>query len=184
MDVRAESDLERAAHAFASKIHLGQSRKGKYEVPYIHHPEAVADLIRCAGGTKEQVAAGYLHDTVYTRKKTAYEISDRFGIAVGDIVDALTDPPEFKDLPTPERKRLQAERIKTKSDSDKMVKLADVTQNTQSVIDNPRQDWDKKKCMEHVRGNWGIAQVCRGINAYLDRKFEEAYHAALAKFSN
>ncbi|TYF68814.1 guanosine polyphosphate pyrophosphohydrolase, partial [Enterobacter hormaechei] len=53
------------AHMFAAGAHAGVGQKRKYTgEDYIHHPVAVAEIVRNHGGTDEMVAAAMLHDTI------------------------------------------------------------------------------------------------------------------------
>src|SRR5580700_10404134 len=110
------------AREFSIKAHNGLFRKNKAHDPYSVHLEEVAILVEQSGGSPEEIAAAWLHDAVEDTDVTLEEIRKQFGDAVADIVDGLTDPLEYKGMPTLERKTLQSKRIHTKSDSIKRVK--------------------------------------------------------------
>lgn len=58
-----EYDYIRRVALLAKQLHAGQTRKFTGE-PYYTHPFTVAEAVYNAGGTLDQVAAAYLHDTV------------------------------------------------------------------------------------------------------------------------
>jgi len=50
----------REAEALARDLHAEQKRKGT-DIPYIEHPMGVAEMVREAGGTEDQIIAALLH---------------------------------------------------------------------------------------------------------------------------
>ena len=162
------------AREFATTAHLGQFRKGKRQEPYIHHPAEVAVLVAEAGGTEEEVIAAWLHDTVEDTTTTLMQIVDRFGHNIALIVDGLTDPKEFEHLPTMERKKRQAARVKHESPSVRRVKLADQIANLCSLTTDPPTAWTLAKCLEYAEGIQLVAKACLGVNPILDAKYHEA----------
>ena len=76
------------AFNFAYELHQGQYRASGE--PYIHHPIAVAELIRDLGGSPSMFAAGFLHDVVEDTEVTPAEIEERFGAEVRSLVDGVT----------------------------------------------------------------------------------------------
>jgi (p)ppGpp synthase/HD superfamily hydrolase len=87
----AESELIRDALEFAERVHAGQIRSGSGGMAYIHHPVAVAELLADHGYGEETVAAALLHDVVEDSETGVEEIAARFGPAVAELVEALTD---------------------------------------------------------------------------------------------
>ena len=58
-------NLIRRAKAFATQAHASIDQRRKYTgLPYIVHPEAVAELVEATGAGPEVVAAAWLHDVV------------------------------------------------------------------------------------------------------------------------
>ena len=76
------------AFEFAYELHQGQCRASGE--PYIHHPIAVAGLLRELGGSPVMVAAGFLHDVVEDTDVTPDEIEERFGPEVRCLVEGVT----------------------------------------------------------------------------------------------
>lgn len=82
-------NLVEEARRFAIYAHEGQ--KDKIGTDYFaSHVEVVAGYTREYGGTVEQVAAAYLHDTVEDTNVELHTIVHSFGNEVAEIVDALT----------------------------------------------------------------------------------------------
>jgi guanosine-3',5'-bis(diphosphate) 3'-pyrophosphohydrolase len=174
------SNLVERARAFAVKAHEGLTRPNKANEPYAVHLVEVAALVGAASGTPDEIAAAWLHDTVEDTSTTIEEIREQFGETVADIVDGLTDKPDLAGLPTLKRKLLQAERVKEKSNSVKIVKIADQTSNLRSVAVDPPITWDEQKCRDYIQGAHEIVLACHGVSAYLFSQFALAYHAAKA----
>jgi (p)ppGpp synthase/HD superfamily hydrolase len=89
---RTESDLATSALRFARRVHLGQYRKQTGE-QFVEHPIAVANLLEESGYDGSLIAAAYLHDVVEKTDVELDEIRERFGPAVADLVDRLSEDP-------------------------------------------------------------------------------------------
>ena len=169
------ADLAKAYH-FAAVRHVGQRRKGKAGEPYINHLTEVADLVATAtgGGDIDLVIAAVLHDVLEDTPTTSVELAQVFGGRVAGIVAEVSDD---KTLPKEERKRLQIEHAPHISPEAKTIKLADKTANLRSIAKSPPADWDAERIADYIA--WAIAVVdgCRGTNAELEAKFEEAVRA-------
>jgi hypothetical protein len=84
------SSLARAALQFAVHCHTGQKRESD-GAAFIEHPLEVARLLRDTGCSDVLVTAGLLHDVVTEAHVSADELTARFGTAVADLVQAVTD---------------------------------------------------------------------------------------------
>jgi GTP diphosphokinase / guanosine-3',5'-bis(diphosphate) 3'-diphosphatase len=105
---RTDSELAAAALRFARRIHLGQHRKQTGE-QFVEHPIAVATLLSDSGYDGPMIAAAYLHDVVEKTDVDLEEIRERFGPAVANLVDSLTENPKIRGYA--ERKRALRRRI-------------------------------------------------------------------------
>jgi (p)ppGpp synthase/HD superfamily hydrolase len=86
------SDLVRAALSEARRAHLGQVRNsGGGEAPFIEHPLAVAERLAEREYADEVVAAALLHDVLEHGGARLDELRVRFGDAVAELVEALTE---------------------------------------------------------------------------------------------
>jgi (p)ppGpp synthase/HD superfamily hydrolase len=91
---RTESGLATSALRFARRVHLGQYRKQTGE-QFVEHPIAVAQLLEESGYDGSLIAAAYLHDVVEKTDVSLDEIRERFGPAVADLVDRLSEDPDI-----------------------------------------------------------------------------------------
>ncbi len=84
------SDFARAAHANQTRKYSGE--------PYFTHVERVAKLVAEHGGTPDQIAAAYLHDTLEDCETVTYQqLADEFGSHVADLVLTLTNDEKKKE---------------------------------------------------------------------------------------
>jgi GTP diphosphokinase / guanosine-3',5'-bis(diphosphate) 3'-diphosphatase len=159
--------VSRAAD-FAAERHRDQRRKGKGQVPYINHLADVARLLAVAtkGADAELVAAGWLHDTVEDTATSHNELVSAFGDDVASLVREVTDD---KSLPKAERKRLQVVKTPAKTPRAKMIKLADLTSNLRQLPD----DWEAQRIHDYFEWADQVAAGCRGVNAELERTFDQ-----------
>jgi (p)ppGpp synthase/HD superfamily hydrolase len=152
--------------------------------PQIVHIQEVADLVWASGGTDEEITAAWLHDSVEDTPTTLADIERDFGKEVADIVHGLTDLDHFKGMPLPQRKRLQAERLRTENESVRRIKIADQTSNVRFLATDPTNDMTAENCLQYVKGAKLLADECRGISPLLDKLFDEAYEKGLKRFNS
>jgi guanosine-3',5'-bis(diphosphate) 3'-pyrophosphohydrolase len=160
--------LVSCAANFAAERHKDQRRKGKGDVPYINHLADVAHLLTVAtkGIDAELVAAGWLHDTVEDTATSQDELVLTFGGNVASLVMEVTDD---KSLPKAERKRLQVLKTPAKTPRAKMIKLADLTSNLRQLPDS----WEAQRIHDYFEWADQVAAGCRGVNAELERTFDQ-----------
>ena len=115
--------------------------------------------------------AAVLHDTIEDTETTAEELRERFGAEVTALVLEVTDD---KALPKEDRKRLQTEHAADASPAAKQLKIADKVCNLRDITASPPKGWQVDRKQEYVA--WAVAVVtgCRGVNASLDRVFDQA----------
>jgi (p)ppGpp synthase/HD superfamily hydrolase len=159
---------------YAAHKHVSQRRKGEAKEPYINHLAEVAHLLAEATGGDDGnlVIAGLLHDCIEDQGVTYEELVELFGDDVASLVRDVTDD---KTLLKAERKRRQVEGAPHKSDRAKMLKIADKTSNLRAMVTSPPSGWDEQRKRDYFA--WALAVVagCRGVNAFLEAKFDEAY---------
>ena len=176
---RQRSDLELILHAleFAAHKHRDQRRKDVHASPYINHPIALANILVNEADIHdpEVICAALLHDTIEDTETTAAELESEFGAVVRDIVLEVTDD---KLLPKTERKRLQIEKTPGKSTRARLLKIADKTSNLRGIVHSPPQGWSAERLKEYVAWAEEVVRSCRGLNAALEAKFDEAYREA------
>jgi (p)ppGpp synthase/HD superfamily hydrolase len=130
------SSLEERARDFATAQHAAIDQRRKYTgEPYIHHPAAVAELVRSVPHTEEMIAAAWLHDTVEDTSATLDEVRARFGDAVAALVEHLTDVSKPEDGNRAQRKAIDLAHTAKASPDAKTVKLADLIDNSRSILE-------------------------------------------------
>lgn len=131
---RLVEDITKQAYRVAKRKHddTGAVRRAT-GAPYIVHPVGVAKIAKAFGGTDEEVAAAYLHDTVEDAGATIDDIEEKFGPEVADIVnDVTTDPFERRRLGKEEALNQE---LLTISDAALFVKLCDMYYNANDHAD-------------------------------------------------
>jgi (p)ppGpp synthase/HD superfamily hydrolase len=127
--------MEEQAKAFATRNHaaIGQTRKYTGE-PYINHPAAVVEIVRCVAHSPEMIAAAWLHDTVEDTHVTLADIHEEFGPKVATLVEMLTDVSEMSDGNRAIRKAIDRMHTAQASPQAQTIKLADLIDNSDSIL--------------------------------------------------
>ncbi len=103
------SELVRDALDMARRAHAGQLRRGSDGHPFIDHPMAVAEKLNQHRFGDEVLAAALLHDVVEKSEIEMPEIRDKFGDAVADLVEAMTEDagiPSYEERKNEHRRRV------------------------------------------------------------------------------
>lgn len=132
--------MKEEALEFARKAH-GEQRRKYIEELYIEHPKRVAGLVKTVPHTEEMICAAYLHDVVEDTPVSIQDIQRKFGRKVASLVYELTDEfvkENYPNLNRKERKQKEVARLSTISIEAKTIKLADVIDNTQDILDYDR----------------------------------------------
>ena len=161
----------------AARRHTGQQRKGRGDEPYVNHLAEVANLLAFAtdGEDAELVAAGWLHDTIEDTETTREELAGKFGERVAAVVAEVTDD---MSLPKAQRRQKQVEEAAHKSDPAKLIKIADKISNIRArTVPQPTRE-QRDDLADYVAFSEKVVAGCRGVNARLDAKFDEAVKAA------
>ena len=129
-------DIVEKARVFATAAHHAAGNVRKYTgEPYINHPAAVVALVASVPHTPEMLAAAWLHDTVEDTGVSLGLIEQEFGPEVADMVEMLTDVSHANDGLRAHRKRIDREHTAQASPEAKTIKLADLIDNTRSIVD-------------------------------------------------
>lgn len=132
-------DLENRAEAFAIQAHESVQQKRKYtQEPYYIHPQAVAKMVKSVGADSATVASAFLHDVVEDTGVSLQTIIDTFGEDVGALVEMLTDISKPSDGNRKVRKELDRQHLAKADPRAKTVKLADLIDNTKSIVEYDR----------------------------------------------
>jgi (p)ppGpp synthase/HD superfamily hydrolase len=135
VSLRMSEDIVIRARSFATAAHAGQTRKYTGE-PYITHCAAVAELVAARPHTPEMLAAAWLHDTVEDTTTTIEDVRGAFGEVVAALVADLTDVSRPEDGNRKARKAIDRAHTAMASPEAKTVKLADLIDNSKSIIDH------------------------------------------------
>jgi (p)ppGpp synthase/HD superfamily hydrolase len=165
------------AAELAARRHNGMTRKGRGNEPYINHLAEVANLLAAAtdGADAELVAAGWLHDTIEDTQTTREELAQEFSAHVAALVVEVTDD---MTLPKSKRRRLQVLDAPKKSPGAKLIKIADKISNIRArILPEPTPE-QREDLADYVAWAEQVVTNCRGINAWLDKTFDETVAVA------
>ncbi|XP_046743064.1 guanosine-3',5'-bis(diphosphate) 3'-pyrophosphohydrolase MESH1 [Diprion similis] len=159
---------------FAAEKHSNQRRKDAAETPYINHPLGVANILANEGSVHDPVTilAALLHDTVEDTDTSFEEIEKEFGETVMKVVAEVTDD---KSLPKAERKRLQIENARNRSDRAKLVTLADKIYNLRDIQKSPPLGWSDIRIREYFQWAKKVVDNCRGTNLALENTLDSIF---------
>jgi (p)ppGpp synthase/HD superfamily hydrolase len=118
------------------EAHSGQVRKYTGE-PYWNHCRAVAEQVAAWEGTLAMQCAAYLHDTLEDTDMSELRLKALFGYEVLNLVVELTDqytPAMYPGHNRAARKLMEAARLGTCSLEARVIKLADIADNTKSIV--------------------------------------------------
>jgi (p)ppGpp synthase/HD superfamily hydrolase len=132
------------ALVFAFQLHHDQRRKSS-DVPYVAHLLAVTSLVLEDGGSEEEAIAALLHDAVEDQggRETLALIQHRYGSAVAEIVDDVSDCDSTPKPPWKERKETYLKRLLYAPNSARRVSLADKLHNLRDILFTYRQIGEK-----------------------------------------
>lgn len=119
---------------FAVRLHDDQNRKYTNE-PYVLHPLEVAMMVLSVSEDIDMVLAAILHDVVEDTECTISDIQKHFGPFVARYVSDLTDISKPSDGNRAARKRIDLEHTAKACADAKTIKLADLINNTESIVD-------------------------------------------------
>ncbi len=180
MDELITKNFTIKAKQFAREAHEGLIflTASGYKKPQFEHLQEVADLVWVSGGDDIEVASAWLHDVVEDTPVTVEDLRNKFCEEIASIVEGLTDGKDIEGLALLERKTKQAERVKGKSKSIRMIKIADQTSNVKAVTFDGPHGWSRERNREYVMGAKLVADNCRGLNQILDNAFDREYKKA------
>ena len=128
------------AMKFSKQAHDSIGQKRKYSgKPYWVHPQRVAELVKSVGGSEEQQAAAWLHDTVEDTPVTIEDVRKYFGEHVASMVSDLTDVSTLDQGNRATRKGIDRAHSAAASPEAQTVKLADLIDNTESIVKNDKK---------------------------------------------
>ena len=166
------------AELFARAAHGAIGQKRAFSggmIPYIIHPERVAQLVSEGRGSPQMVAAAWLHDVVEDTHITLGHIKQHFGAIVAEYVDGLTEDKESYPTKT-ERKRAVADGLKESSIEIRTIKVADLVANMEDLVANYEQI--KKEAPKFPdrylnQQRYLFASICKDIHPLLYARAQE-----------
>lgn len=175
----------------ASRLHLGQVRKGDSGLPYISHPFSVAWILSNYTEDEDIIVSGLLHDVLEDVKGYYYDDMVRdFGERVARIVKGVSedkDPNVESDDKTTweERKMKYLVGLEHDNEESLMVCTADKIHNLQSMIGAYREKgealWNNFNSPKE-RKLWLYKEILKFMKGRLDnpivKKLEEVYSQA------
>lgn len=142
-EMRPQHDVVNRAKLLAAELHKNQ----KYGTrPYVVHLAAVARKVEEAGGSPQQIAAAWLHDSLEDTDITQDELRRQFGDEVADMVWAVTGEGH--------NRIYKLDSVVTKianTPGADLVKSADRLCNTQACIDDKLDRKTKMYKDEHEK---------------------------------
>lgn len=141
------------AREFARKAHFGQFRKYmEPKVEYFTHPMRVAqNVLAIPNSTDVMVAAAFLHDTLEDCPGIgSFELCQRFGVEVTDIVVGLTSRSKQISMSAIRsiRKKIDHEYLALQPVEVKLIKLEDRYDNLKDLSMCPDKNFVKLYCAE------------------------------------
>ena len=126
--------LIQQAAQFAKTAHESIDQRRKYSgLPYIVHPEAVANMVATVTKDPTILAAAWLHDVVEDTPVTLDQVKTEFGEDVALLVENLTDVSKPSDGNREARIAIDRGHTSTADPRAKTVKLADVIHNCSDI---------------------------------------------------
>lgn len=158
-----------SALAYAARCHAGQRRESD-GAPFIEHLSDVARLLRDGGCADVIVVAGLLHSVLQDTDVTSSELTARFGAAVSELVEAITDDCVGS---YPQRKHALREQIRSAGRDAGLLFAANETIEVRELADQVRR--------ERARAGADGARDRARDHVERDRQMRlREYHASLA----
>jgi (p)ppGpp synthase/HD superfamily hydrolase len=125
-------------YATAGHAAIGQLRNYS-KLPYIVHPEEVANLLASVGCDEITQAGAYLHDLVEDTGITYEDILDEFGFEVAELVRTNTNIAKKEDGDRKTRAAINRAHKASGSAASQNISIGDVISNVKTlVILNPK----------------------------------------------
>lgn len=164
--------VEKAAD-LARRAHAGQLRKWSEGVPYIVHPERVANKVALLRGVNdEDVAAAWLHDVIEDcAPEFAKEIEANFPADVLNLVKELTfetEGAEWAGKPRAEKNKVRFEHMRGMSARAQRIKMVDRWDNLRDMKNAPHRLIHKT-----VDESYVLLEICQGADSEMAKELME-----------
>ncbi len=183
----ADEDLLNRAYVYAMLAH-GSQKRASGEA-YFTHPLEVAAILTDLRLDDATIVAAVLHDTVEDTTATVEDINDKFGPAIGALVDGLT---KLKKLDFVSTKAKQGENFRklllavTQDVRVLLVKLADRLHNMRT-LDHMRDDKRKRIAEETLEiyaplaGRMGMQEIREELEELAFRHIKPEAHELITR---
>lgn len=164
------SDLIITAKKISYDAHSGQFRKYS-KLPYITHPERVANLVAAKRNNEILIAAAWLHDVLEDTYYNRFELLNSVGNEVFFLVTELTNTSKIwlEGANREARKKLDLTHLKHISPEAKFIKLCDRLDNISDL-----QDCCKTSFKEVYRKETeALLDVLKGTDEEYETKMKE-----------
>jgi len=163
----------RRAYEIATERHHDQFRSSGE--PYLTHLLEVAHILADMRLDATTLTAAILHDAIEDTETTREELAQKFSKRVAALVVEVTDD---MTLPKDQRRQQQIIDAPKKSSGAKLIKIADKISNIRArILPQPSQD-ERKDLIDYLAWAEKVVAGCRGVNAVLDRTFDETVKLA------
>lgn len=162
------------AQEIAANAHGSIDQRRKYtKEPYINHPARVVEIISSVTDDENIVAAAWLHDViedVYPKNPefSIELIREKLGEEVAQLVLEVTDVSKPSDGNRAKRKEIDRQHIAKASKGGKLIKLADLIDNTKDICAN-----DPDFARVYLKEKRLLMQVLNGVNETLYAEAQE-----------
>ena len=149
-----------SARLYAEQKHGLAKRRGGLVIDHVR--EVVANLLVMGVQDAPLISAAWLHDIIEDTDADYDDIGKEFGVDVADIVSSLS-----KDNRLPHDKRVSEyiERLRCAKPGAKVVKLADILTNLESMVDSGMDAAKVNRKVAHLR--LYLLVICADIDANL-----------------
>lgn len=161
------------AAQFAIDLHRNQRRKYTQEL-YHYHCQHVAEIVASVNDDPELISAAWLHDTLEDTQTTEQELWVTFGPKVTEWVREVTEVWVMGNRAF--RKMKECERLAQVSPEAQTIKLADLIDNTPSIVEN-----DPRFAKVYLQEKAALLQVLRKGDMTLQQKAQQVLADAMAR---
>jgi guanosine-3',5'-bis(diphosphate) 3'-pyrophosphohydrolase len=174
-------ELLEKAQRWAARGHLGVYRKFG-NIPYIVHPEAVAEIVSQVTDDTEVLAAAWLHDIVEDTKVSVNDIERAFNTRIAKIVWEVSKISDGCICDRNTKVVMNCIHYGNGSKDSKIIKIADAIHNLPTMIrDNPkfapRYISEKKLLLHYIKdGHPLLASIVYKIVEDYERLDPTVFH--------
>lgn len=123
------------ARIYAMAAHAAVKQRRNYTgLPYITHPEEVANLLASVGCSEEEQAGAFLHDVIEDTGITYEDILNEFGFEVAEMVRTNTNIAKPEDGKRSVRAAINRAHKATGKSSSQHISVGDIISNIRTLV--------------------------------------------------